>query len=57
VYVQIIKPANRAILDFKYHPPIVELVKSIPGKVWFPDNKFWTIPVRPDLEQYLNNLF
>lgn len=57
VYVQIIKPIHRAILDFTYHASIVELVKSIRGKSWFPDNKFWTIPMRPDLETYLNNLF
>ena len=29
---------------FPYDPNIVYLVKSVPGRRWNPDNKFWTIP-------------
>lgn len=30
---------------FKYDPEIVTLVKNVPGRVWHPEDKFWSIPL------------
>ncbi|POR00579.1 hypothetical protein AU468_09540 [Alkalispirochaeta sphaeroplastigenens] len=31
-------------LAFAYDPAIVTLVRSLPGRVWLPDEKIWTVP-------------
>lgn len=31
-------------IRFKYDPTLVELIKEIPGRVWHPETKCWTLP-------------
>lgn len=33
------------IIRFKYDPEIVKLVKQVPGRMYVPEHKYWTIPV------------
>lgn len=33
------------IIRFPYNKDIIALVKNVPGRMWDPDNKYWTIPV------------
>ncbi|WP_217495858.1 site-specific tyrosine recombinase/integron integrase [Mangrovivirga cuniculi] len=32
---------NYLVCEFKYHKRIIELVKSIQGRKWYPKNKYW----------------
>ena len=33
------------IIRFQYDPEIVGLIKNVPGRLYVPDHKYWTIPV------------
>lgn len=33
------------IIRFKYDPEIVKLIKNVPGRLYIPDHKYWTIPL------------
>ena len=33
------------IIRFQYDPVLVQLVKNVPGRLYVPDHKYWTIPV------------
>ena len=33
------------IIRFQYDPEIVKLIKSVPGRLYVPDHKYWTIPL------------
>jgi len=48
---------KKAALSFHYDEKIIDMIKTIPGKWWVPDEKIWTIPLRRDLRAYLENLF
>ena len=32
-------------IRFKYDPNLVELIKNVPGRIWNPNAKMWTIPL------------
>ena len=32
------------ILRFKYDPQLISLVKNVPGRLYVPQGKYWTIP-------------
>lgn len=55
--VSIDTATKTATLRFAYDHTIVELIKEIPGKRWIPDKKVWTIPLRDDLQPFLQNHF
>ena len=38
------KETNRLRLTFQYHPDLVAFVKTIPGRQWHTDGKFWSFP-------------
>ena len=33
---------------FPYNPSLVNLIHSIPGRKWHPEEKFWSVPKTPD---------
>ena len=33
------------IIRFQYDPDIVKLIKNVPGRVYVPEHKYWTIPL------------
>ena len=33
------------IIRFQYNPVIVQMVKNVPGRVYDPTHKYWTIPL------------
>lgn len=37
-------PSGDLKVTFDYHPKRVQLVKAVPGKRWFPKERYWTIP-------------
>lgn len=40
-----IKQQENYVLKFKYDPEFVLMVKTVPGREWHPQEKYWTIPV------------
>lgn len=42
--ITIIQSDNVYEVRFQYDPDLVALIKTVPGKQWFPEGKFWTIP-------------
>jgi len=32
-------------IRFPYDPELVQLVKNVPGRIWHPEQKFWSIPL------------
>lgn len=42
---------------FSYNPEIVEKIRTIPGRKWISEKKYWIIPDSPDLMNKLSSLF
>ncbi|MBN1523538.1 MAG: tyrosine-type recombinase/integrase [Spirochaetales bacterium] len=36
--------SNRIIVQFPYHPVLLQKIKSVPDYQWEPDNKYWSVP-------------
>lgn len=53
--IQIDKVDNEYQIRFKYNPELIQEIKLIPGKVWHPDIKCWTLPI-DKLGMFLNVL-
>lgn len=51
------KGEKRVGLFFTYDPGLIELVKTIPGRRWSPDEKCWHFPFRPDYFTFLQRHF
>ena len=32
-------------IRFPYDPELIELVKNVPGRMWNPEGKFWSVPL------------
>ena len=48
---------RRLQLRFSYHPDTVARIKEIPGRRWHPDDKYWSVPHRPESLAALQRLF
>lgn len=42
-------------IRFRYDPTLVDMVKQVPGKMWNPSDKYWTIP-RDNLGFFINQI-
>ena len=42
--INIIQDGDKYRVQFQYDPNLVFLIKQVPGKMWQPDKKYWTIP-------------
>jgi hypothetical protein len=36
--------SDSIIVAFQYNPLLVEKVKTVPGRKWYPDEKHWSFP-------------
>jgi site-specific recombinase XerD len=48
---------GRLIVTFSYSPERVEKIKTIPGKWWHPEGKYWTVPSTAGMVERLVALF
>jgi len=48
---------DRVMIEFPYSDELNAKVKSIPGRVWHPDRKMWTVPGGKDALLKLQRLF
>ena len=39
-----IQEGNKYVLKFRYDPNLIPLIKNVPGRMWNPTEKVWTIP-------------
>ena len=39
-----IQEGNKYVLKFRYDPNLIPLIKNVPGRMWNPTDKVWTIP-------------
>lgn len=42
--INIVQDHDNYRIQFRYDPTLVFLIKQVPGKMWNPENKYWTIP-------------
>ena len=42
--IHVVEHENIYKITFPYHPGIVDIVKTIPGRWWHKDEKYWSIP-------------
>ena len=43
--ISIIKYEDVYQIRFKYDPSLVDLIKNVPGRIWNPNAKMWTVPL------------
>ena len=43
--ITIIQDKDVYRIQFRYDPTLVFLIKQVPGKLWNPENKYWTLPL------------
>ena len=48
---------GRLIVTFSYSPERVKKIKTIPGKWWHPEEKYWTVPSTAGMVERLVSLF
>ncbi len=48
---------NRVVIRVPYNRELIKKVKSIPGRIWNPEGKYWEIPYDGDLISKLQVLF
>lgn len=48
---------DRIRLKFRYHPPTIELVKTIPGRTWHTEAREWSIPATEHAAKLACDLF
>lgn len=39
-----VQEGNKYVLKFRYDPNLIMLIKNVPGRIWNPTDKVWTIP-------------
>lgn len=39
-----IQEGNKYVLKFRYDPNLIPIIKNVPGRMWNPTDKVWTIP-------------
>lgn len=39
-----VQEGNKYVLKFRYDPNLIQLIKNVPGRMWNPTDKVWTIP-------------
>ena len=43
--INVLKHDDVYEIRFRYDPKVIDIVKSVPGRRWVPEGKFWTIPL------------
>lgn len=53
--ITVLENADVYEVRFKYDPVLVNMIKQVPGKMWNPTGKYWTIPI-PNLGFFINQV-
>ncbi|MEW6717764.1 MAG: site-specific integrase [Chloroflexota bacterium] len=48
---------GRLNVQFRYSPERVSAIKDVPGRVWHPEEKFWSVPSTPETLRILHSCF
>ncbi len=48
---------NKVIIRVPFNRELIDKVKTIPGRKWNPEGKYWEIPYKDDLMEKLQTLF
>ncbi len=48
---------NRLVVRFHYTPERVRKIKTVPGRRWHPEKKYWTVPDVKGMRERLMKLF
>ncbi|MBN2617694.1 MAG: tyrosine-type recombinase/integrase [Spirochaetales bacterium] len=57
ININIDKISKLINLSFNFNSEIINIVKSLPQRKYYPDKKIWTIPFRDDYKEFLTNNF
>lgn len=43
--ILVVQNQDQYEIRFKYNPDIIELIKNVPGRMWHPEGRFWSVPL------------
>ena len=54
--MEIVLRNNEYKISFRYDPKLIECIRAIPGRRWWPQERVWTVPAIPGSEKALEAL-